>query len=408
MDELKLLESAGEDVSDLRADLESLLGSNRQQPTPDPTPVRSEPAPTSFDPEMRLPIDRDGNDVKLEPRQSEPTPQPQQQVRSTQEQALDPYKVDAPKTPLENEPGEIEFDAEGKLRDAKTGRYVPHAAMHKERERRKELEAEVQRIRDEHVRAQERLNVLNEIIAGQEQVGKKVEEKAPEPEADIDAEQDIFAAVNQLKKRLAERDEYIRKIEQTSTERLDAMQTTERYRQDAVRFQVQQPDFADAYRYTIEMRRRELQAFGEPANRIEAQIAAEENAMVRMGFNRPDKSPAKLIYELALARGYQPKPKDTPAPAAPAPAVQQTAPAPVAAQPAPVSQSLPQVAADAAAQVRQLQNGVQASASLSGAGGKAGDGMTLQDLVNMGEEEFVQFAGKMGAKKLDRLLGWKG
>ena len=47
-------------------------------------------------------------------------------------------------------------------RDAKTGKYVPHAAMHKERLRRQELEAENAKIREEWARGEERLKLLTE------------------------------------------------------------------------------------------------------------------------------------------------------------------------------------------------------------------------------------------------------
>lgn len=402
-EELAYLEAHGEDIADLRQELEGLLPSSRE---PAPAPVQTrEPSPAPSQDDNRLPIARDGSEVKLAP-QAQQT----QTQQTPMERALDPLSPDSgprtqPEQTADAEPGEVMIDGEGKLRDAKTGRYVPHQAFHAERESRKAAQAEAAKLREESARVQERLSVLTEIIQGQETLVRqqhKQPDPAPEPEKEIDPETDVFAAVKQMQARDKSRAEQVAEIERVANQRIDAMQQEARYRQDALQFALKQPDFPEAYRYFNERRREELKLLGfNDESKIDQHIMAEERALMTQGF-RTGGGPAQMIYSLARNRGYQPKAAE-PAPTA------QVAPAPTPAPPpAPAAPMAPQVSPDAAQAVLRVQNGQQASTSLTGAGGTGGEGMTVQQLADMSEEDFQQFATKIGVKKLDRLLGGKG
>jgi|SRR5882724_909797 len=405
-DEMSYLAAHGEETTELRSELESLLGnSQRTDPTPQPD------SPVSSEPDYRLPVSRDGTEITLDPT---PAPRQTQQGQQpapapapiTQDKALDPYAVDAPRTALdadsETAPGEVTIEADGKVRDPKTGRFVPHQAFHEERTRRKELEAKTVTQQEQLARVQERLSVLTEIIQGQEQLqrGAQKTETAPEPEAEINPEVDVFASVAQLQKRDGERAARLAEIERNANQRIDAIQQEALYRQDALTFAMKTPDFPDAYRYFNERRRDELKILGfTDEAQIDNRIMGEERALMALGL-REKRSPSQIIYDMARNRGYAPKASE-PAPA-PAP-ITQTAQPVQAAQP-----TVPQISPDSAQRVQNTQNGQGASRSLSGAGGASGDGLTVQQLADMSEEDFLQFAGKIGAKKLDRLLGWKG
>jgi hypothetical protein len=401
-DELAYLQAHGEDVSDLRQELEQLLPSSRAPEAP-----RRD---VTADPNYRLPITREGADIQV----SQPAPQPQTPI----EKALDPLAPDAPRSQpdQDGEPGEVMIDGEGKLRDAKTGRYVPHQAFHAEREQRKAAEAKAAKLQEDFIKTQERLSVLTEIIQGQDALVKQVQQPqpdaTPQPEPEIDPEVDVFASVKQMQKRDAERAARLAEIEKTANQRIDAIQQEARYRQEALNFSLKNPDFPEAYKFFNECRREELKLLGYSDEAgIDQQIMREERALMAQGFKMPG-GPAQMVYKLAQNRGYRPKaPTPTPDPT-PAPAPQAAAPAPAPTPPpapaAPAQQPIPQVAPDAREAIQRVQNGQQAAATLSGAGGVPGEGMTVEQLANMSDDDFLQFATKIGSKKLDRLLGWGG
>lgn len=408
--EIDFLKGSGEDVSDLMPDLEAAIAalrSDREQ--------RQEPAPThapqtQADYEnLRLPINEKGEAVQLDP-QIKPT---------TQDAALDPYKVDVPRSKPEDtgdgqkteeyEPGEMLVDSEGKLRDAKTGRYVPHQALHAERVRRKEIETEAQRLRDENARAQERLNMLTEIMQSHQDAQNKAANPNPDPaqaDVDIDPEQDIFGAHSQLKKRYDSLVEEVRSLKKDTTQQTEAMRMTEQFRQDATRFMAEKEDFPQAWRYLVDQRKRELEFMGlNDPQTLDRQLAAEQNAMLRKAY-ADRKSPAEYFYNMAVLRGWKTPEKPTPATA------QSQVPAPTPSQLNQMMQGngqgqpqqKPQPNPQGAQQIQNAQASMQANASLSGAGGAPGGGLTVSQLVNMSDDQFLDLAAKLGRKKLDALL----
>lgn len=405
-EELAFLSNAGEDIADLRSELESMLA--RREPSQDaPPPV--EPRPLTG--QDRIPIREDGTIIEPQKAGDKPVTEPLKadpatDKPTTQEQALDPYAPDGTKAKAEDiatpeiEPGELVLDAEGKMRDAKTGRYVPHAAMQQERLRRKELEVELAKKDEAFARASERLNVLQEIMHSQEQLAtkQKTEEKLVEPEAEIDPEVDIFGWAKQQKERGDRAEKRLAEIAERNDKQVGELATQQRYRQDITAFAAQNKDFFDSYKFVSGMRVRELQAMGFPEANIAAQVAAEERALVTNALAKGG-SPAQVLYNLAKAKGFV----STPEPAA---AVSATAPAAAAPTVNSGQQVLiPQPDAKAVEQVQRIQNGVAASATLSGAGGTGGEGLTVQQLAEMPDDQFDALVLKIGRKNFDRLLG---
>jgi hypothetical protein len=404
--ELAFLQSKGEDISDLRADLETML-KQRPEAAPVAQPVLTPTQPLTGNEE--LPFRADGTVIERPAPAPVAPPEPGQPTQKTLAEALDPLAPNgAGVTPpalaeAEPEPGEVTFDAEGKMRDAKTGRYVPHQAMERERIRRKELEAALSEKEQMVARATERLAVLQEIVHNQEatEAKKAAAAAAPlpaEPEAEIDADLDIFGAVKQLKARNAALEAQLKETQTQTSNQLTELQTQQRYRQDVTSFAAQHEDFFDAYKFVSAMRRRELTAMGFTDERqIAGQIAAEEKALVYTNLSK-NASPASIIYELAKAKGYKgPPDAPTPAPAPPPPAPV----TPPAAAAAPV---MPQADPAAAEQIQRIANGQHAAATLSGSGSSGGAGLTVQQLADMPEDQFAELVVKMGRKKFDSLL----
>lgn len=427
LEELNFLKQHGEDVSDLQSGLEELLKS-RPDVLPQPKIVpESQPSNVEWSYDAPLPINMRGEDVEIPvnpqpaptpppeaPKAPEPAPQspPQpDQAQTAQEKALDPYRPDAPREQPkqdeppkgeEFEPGEITFDAEGRARDAKTGKYVPHQALHAERVRRKEVESELQKQREEFTRAQERLNMLTEILEGQQtaQLQQQQPQNQTEEETEIDPKVDIFAAFGQLKKRNDALTQQLAETRDSTTKQYTQMQMAERYRQDATRFASENADFFDAYRYLLDTRKAELEVLGfTDPQAISQAIASEERALVQHELSRPGGRPAQKIYDLARAKGYRKK-EAAPAPA-PTPPAPQAAPQP---QSQPAQTQPPQPDRSAIEQIQNIQNGSQANATLTGSGGSPGEGLTIKQLAEMPEDKFLDFAAKIGKDKLDRIL----
>ena len=292
--------------------------------------------------------------------------------------------------------GEIELDENGRARNKASGRFVPHSAMHKERERRKGVESELEQFRDKYSRAEERLKVLNDIIGlaggpdaaaapGQtEQARQPADELGPAP----DPEEDIFGFVKwQAKKiELMERghNEQRQQEEAARQNQQYAQEVQTYYKNDAIQYLEKQPDFPDAYKYVANSYASELRAQGIPEDRVNQVLMAEE-ARIAAQCRQEGRSPSEVIYQMALARGYS-KPEAEAA-------AQEGAPPPAAAAPAPQQR------------IANIQRAQNSTVSLSKSGGSSGEGLTLEALADMPEEEFNRVAKSLSKSQQRQLFG---
>jgi len=271
----------------------------------------------------------------------------------------------------------ITVGPDGKPR-GKGGRFVPHQALHKERERHKMTKAELDSVREKQARADERLTVLNDILKqaeapapGTQKPGAPAARKLSEIDPATQPLEALQAALAEIQR--LEGEMTGQKTQAQERESAKAMQTA--YQNDAVRHLQEKPEFKDAYKFLIDGRHRELEAMGMAdvgeRNRF---IANEERQIVANAF-QARRSPAQMLHNLAVARGF-------------------------AAKAAPAPQS------DPVKKIEQIANGQrQAGASLSGAGGSSGEGLTAAALADMNEEEFAAVAAKIGKSKLKQLMG---
>jgi len=266
----------------------------------------------------------------------------------------------------------IYIDQDGKARSVLTGKFVPHAALHKERERRKSVEAEYLTVREKMARAEERLAVLNEVL---QQPQAPQTATASEQEEMPDPEKDIFAYVKWQAKEIERLKQTQTQVAERTQQQEGLQQLQRAYVQDAQTFAKDKPDFRDAYSHLANSRARELMALGYNEQQIRSQLTQEETQIVAQAFQQR-RSPAAVLYEQALARGYSPK---------------QAAAAAQAPNPA---QKLETVARGQATQK-----------SLSGAGGSSGEGLTVEALANMSEQEFAEVQARIGKSKMRALLG---
>jgi len=357
-------------------------------PAPAPTPVAAE-AP-------RAPVTPDG--APLTP------PQP---------------AAPAPNSEAVGEDEEVDFDtltvdAQGVMRDPR-GRYVPHSALHKARERFKSERAradtattELTQLRQNLATMEGRFAQLNDLLAQRAAPAQPAAPApAPEPVDEApDPQTDIFGYAAWQGRQIAKMDQRITALQETATKKVEEVsgQLTEAnmmqsYKGDAQAYAAAKPEFAQAYRHLIDSRNAELTLMGytDPNQRMQV-IREEEAQLVRKAYEQR-KRPAEFIHNVAIMRGFRHAPPAAPT-AAPAPA-----PAPAAAvvpppaAPVPVPNSATPAAINHAQALANQAAARAASATLSGVGGAGSDALTADAIANMSEAEFEALYHKMGGKR---------
>jgi len=273
---------------------------------------------------------------------------------------------------------DITIGQDGKPRD-KSGRWVksvPHSVFHAANEKRKAAEAAVQSERERFIRAEERLNVLNESIAPKE---AKTQD---DPNAPIDPEKDIFGAFRQAIKQINDLKAKLTETDNKHTTAFTEAQLHQQFTQDAQKFVASNPDFGDAFTHLVTTRHRELEFAGmmDQAQR-DAQISKEAREMVRAA-QKQGLSPAERIYALAKLRGYQPKQQQ---------------------------QAVDPTTGQAAQDIARTNAGQAASLSLKNAGGAPqSDALSLSRIADMGDAEFqatrATYIAKHGKPSWDKFI----
>lgn len=268
--------------------------------------------------------------------------------------------------------------------EGKYVRSVPHAALHKERERRKAVEAEYAKSRETQARLDERLAILNEAMK------PKPEPKGPAnplEEADISAEEDPLGALAQLQRRnqflIQERSRSADESRHQSEARTVFENVQNTYKADAARMIAENPSFKDAYAFLMKGRDAEYQALGmtDPAQRAAA--IAKDEAEIVIGALKGGRSPAETIYAIATARGF----------------------APTAAAPADGTMKPTASSTQATAKLQQIRNGQAAAATLSGTGGTPSEGLTAESLASMSQADFDAMVDKLTPQQQRQLFG---
>jgi hypothetical protein len=300
------------------------------------------------------------------------------------EPAAEPAKVVEPvaKTAAEpqdgeTEPGEVVVGDDGRIRDGK-GRFVPKDAYVRQRQRATTAEKEAADLRERLARIDERLKVAGETKKAED--GKKAAN--PFDEEDIDPEADIVGATKQERRRnawLREQHKQAAQAAQETGARLTETDMMQTYRDDSARFAGKQADYPAAYKHLVVSRARELIAFGiTDKESITKQIAEDEREIVRQATAN-GKSAPEMMYALAVAKGYQ------------APAAEQTTQQQTMQQ----QQTTQQPAGKTPAQetVERIQQGQETGKTLTGAGGGAATGLTIEQFLAMTPDEILAMRG---------------
>lgn len=280
-----------------------------------------------------------------------------------------------------------QLNADGK--PANKGQWVRYGALHAEREQHKATKAEMEKLREERARFDERLKVLNEAFMASEQPQKTAEPEKPDPEPDL--ETDFIGHQKWLSRQSVKLEQAIEAQKRENAELKEIIHgaaaendlITEA-NEDAMAFAEKTPDFFDAYGFLLEQRGAMLREMGYSPKEVNKQLRQEELGIV-VRAKQINKSPAEVMYGIARNFGYR------------APAQQQQQPQNGQPQSQPAQ-------GDAAAKVDQINAGQAAAKSLSGAGGRAPVGLTAEALINMSQEEFNAVLRK-NRSTVERIMG---
>lgn len=287
--------------------------------------------------------------------------------------------------------------------------------------------AETTKEREARTRLDERTRMLLEAIqakpadpAADASVAAAAEAaKDPEPDKDADPIGHGEWNVRRLEKIVTDLQSGRQQEQRLTAEQQREAGIYRTYEADLTREAAADPAFADAFVHLRETRYRELGFIyadidiNDPAQC--ALLSAEDQARLSDNIQRSfhneqmlvaqralsaKKSPAKVVYNLARARGFVPK--------AAAAANGATNGAVVPAKPGAVPARRAVAPADTGTVTDQLQairDGQEASRSLSDAGGSPGGTVTPDRLADMSDAEFEEFYSKMPKDRFDKLMG---
>lgn len=223
---------------------------------------------------------------------------------------------------------------------------VPHAALHEERTRRKELQQEIQNQRELMARMEERFKSIQHRITEQT---KPAED--PGPSYDEDPAAYLRHQNETLTKRLetieGEREEQGKAAEQAR--QLEAFrQHFEGVERD---FSKEHPDYYDAIAHLRQSWATEMESFGYPPAQIDQILQYNATQMANTAITQ-GRNPAEVFYNNAKGRGYAPK-------------------------------------AESEKKIQQVRTGQQRAKTLGPSGG-ASKPVTLAELAELTDEEFAE------------------
>lgn len=295
---------------------------------------------------------------ELEPIEKE---EPQEATQETQETTQE-----APKVEADGETKEEEKDGEQKAAEKPPKGYVPQGALHEERARRKELQAQLQNL-SAHQEQQRR--VLEDRL-NQLQFAWQQQNQPKPPSFDEDPVNALKHETEATRQELAQMQAWQRQEWERQQVAAVQMQNKARLEQavaeDVREFVEQAPDYLDAYKDLKEKRLKQYAALGYPPEQAIQIVNQEEYQLAATAFQN-GRSPAQAVYEMALAYGYTKKEAKQ--------------------------------ASENVQKMETLQKGVKAASSL-GSGGAPTGKLTVDAVAQMSDEEFGNFMKSGGWAKL--------
>ena len=267
--------------------------------------------------------------------------------------------AEADEQPAEETPEEpvAEEKPKDEPKEEKQEKFVPHQALHEERERRKQAQREAEQLRQNQAVLNDRVNQLWGVVQQPSQPQFRDPDKDPDPLEAMKHNQQLLAKQAHEAAVWRQQQEQ-RAMQQDGVRRLAAWGAAQ-----AQEYARENPDFQPAYEHLRGMRAAELQAMGFAGEELAAALWEDEMRLFdRCG--RSGRNPAEVAFEMARAVGWQPKAKEKPT---------------------------------AEQKIESLQKGAGAAKTLGGGGAQFGM-PTPEQIANMGEEEFNELKEKLRSK----------
>lgn len=280
-----------------------------------------------------------------------------------------------PDAPISPDAPAAETPAE---RDEK-GRFVPHQALHAEREEHKKTKSQLEEISRKQAILEDRWNTL---LALKEQKQEPVDDTPPDPNEDIFAfskwQADKIKALTEKVEGREKQEEQQRTISQQENELWN------HWSESAQSYATEKPDFGDAIKFLSDARMKQLSALAavEPTFSSEQGRNNQINAELRQivaGARQRNENPAAVVYQIAAAYGYTPSAADGDDPA---------------------KLELPQ-------KLAQIDAAQKASLTLTTPGGRsATDPLTPEAIASMSQPEFETWMkSPENAKRFESMMG---
>lgn len=231
-------------------------------------------------------------------------------------------------------------DAGNEPQKTQEQKQVPLAALHEERARRKEMQ---QRLDQMEMARQRDMQVLNERLQQLINPAKQLPPVQEDPIGNFDAR---LSEVTQTNQQLLQTIQQERQ-QRAQVEHIQTLAQGLKAREE--QFVAQNPDYQSAIDHMTSMRVRELQAMGASEEQA-VNREYQERAQAALTWANNGMNPAEVAYNLAKARGFQPKPT-------------------------------------ASQKIETQQRGMAASRSL-GSGGGVSNALTAESILKMTDAEF--------------------
>ncbi len=265
-------------------------------------------------------------------------------------------------------PGAPAVDPSGARSNPAEAKTVPLAALHEERERRKELQRQIE---DVNRRADERFNLIAQKLAASAPAAESKREM-PDPE------KDAVGAIRMTAEEVKVLSDFKRQVEAQAAQSQAIQAVFAHAARLENEFESRTPDFQTASTFLRETRAQELATLGVDPYRVQ-QILGLEKLQLAQAALQQGRNPAEIIYALAKMRGYSP---NTGAPKGKA------------------------AASDGeAAKLARIAKGQEAGTSLGAASGAAPGKTGIEALLGMSDAEFASALDKMSADQLRQHFG---
>ena len=289
-------------------------------------------------------------------------------LSSTEQKYFDSKGVAAPAdaAPTPSETGAPE-SAESRLTSSEP-KTVPLAALHEERERRKELQRQIE---DVNRRADERFNLIAQKLAAAGPSAEPPKREMPDPE------KDAVGAIRMTAEEVKVLSDFKRQIETQAAQNQAVQAVMGHASRLETEVEKDTPDYQTASAFLRESRAKELSAFGLDQFRVRQTLAAEKLQLAHAALLQ-GRNPAEVVYALAKMRGYAGQGGDVGAARA---------------------------HDGEAAKLARIARGQEAGASLGAAGGAAPGKTGIEALLAMGDAEFSAALDKMSVNQLRQHFG---